>query len=480
VIRVQDDAPHDVPRKASDDGKSKSDATERHDAAAPAPASLATGAVVADRYEIGRVLGPGVAGKVYAARDRQKARDVALEVLAPPWIVSESARQRFITEFTIARSLSHANIVHVHDVGATADCIYLSMELLRGKSLRRRLTANPGTQVPLQEVFGIARQLIDALQHAQRIIVHRDLKPENLWLSDDGTVKVMGFGIARALLGAESGEIRPPPDDPHYLAPEQCLSAKNVAKNVDWRADQYSLAMVLYELLTRSMATAESTVESLAVLRPDVPPRFAAAVLRALSAAPEDRWPSWQALQAELEIPRRAAPLRVAAIAALGLALAGGVGFYWYSREPQLPAPASRVAGAPQVADEAVLEAQQETPLKDSAGGSPSEPAPSAEIAGGASSEGRPASSAEQDARGQEIFAMACVACHGSGAAGAPMLGDATAWGPRVAQGSAVLYERALQGYQGKSGFMPPRGGRVDLSDQSVIDAVDYMVVNSK
>jgi cytochrome c5 len=99
---------------------------------------------------------------------------------------------------------------------------------------------------------------------------------------------------------------------------------------------------------------------------------------------------------------------------------------------------------------------------------------------GGAAGESASAPAPAQDMSGQEVFAMACVVCHGSGVAGAPKLGDAANWAPRIAQGQAVLRQHALQGYQGKDGFMPPKGGRTDLSDQSVINAVDHMVQNSK
>ena len=85
-----------------------------------------------------------------------------------------------------------------------------------------------------------------------------------------------------------------------------------------------------------------------------------------------------------------------------------------------------------------------------------------------------------KDLTGEEVFAMACVACHGSGVAGAPKFGDTGAWAPRIAQGASTLHEHALKGFQGKSGFMPPKGGRIDLSDQSIINAVDHMVKNSK
>ncbi len=84
------------------------------------------------------------------------------------------------------------------------------------------------------------------------------------------------------------------------------------------------------------------------------------------------------------------------------------------------------------------------------------------------------------DLAGEEVYNMACVACHGAGVAGAPKFGDSAAWGPRVAQGADTLHKHAIEGYQGNAGFMPPKGGRVDLSDQSIINAVDYMVAGSK
>jgi len=85
-----------------------------------------------------------------------------------------------------------------------------------------------------------------------------------------------------------------------------------------------------------------------------------------------------------------------------------------------------------------------------------------------------------EDLPGETVYNQACVACHGAGIAGAPKLGDAAAWAPRIAQGIDTLHTHALQGYQGKGGYMPPKGGRTDLSDQSVINAVDYIVDASK
>lgn len=84
------------------------------------------------------------------------------------------------------------------------------------------------------------------------------------------------------------------------------------------------------------------------------------------------------------------------------------------------------------------------------------------------------------DLAGEDVYKQACFACHGAGVAGAPKFGDAAAWAPRIAQGVETLNTHALQGFQGKGGFMPPKGGRTDLSDQSVINAVEYMVAAAK
>jgi cytochrome c5 len=96
-----------------------------------------------------------------------------------------------------------------------------------------------------------------------------------------------------------------------------------------------------------------------------------------------------------------------------------------------------------------------------------------------APAEATPAVAAE-DLPGETVYNQACVACHGAGIAGAPKFGDKAAWGPRIAQGADTLHKHAIEGFQGKAGLMPPKGGRTDLSDQSVINAVDYIVAASQ
>jgi cytochrome c5 len=84
------------------------------------------------------------------------------------------------------------------------------------------------------------------------------------------------------------------------------------------------------------------------------------------------------------------------------------------------------------------------------------------------------------DLPGKDVFDQACQACHGLGVAGAPKVGDKAAWSTRIAQGNATLHKHAIEGFQGKAGFMPPKGGRVDMTDQSIMNAVDYMIAQSK
>lgn len=91
-----------------------------------------------------------------------------------------------------------------------------------------------------------------------------------------------------------------------------------------------------------------------------------------------------------------------------------------------------------------------------------------------------PTAAPAEELGGEQVFNMACMACHGAGVAGAPKMGDKAAWGARIAQGPETLHKHAIEGYQGSAGFMPPKGGRADLSDKSIMNAVDYMVAQSK
>jgi serine/threonine protein kinase len=259
------------------------------------------GAVLSSRLEIGDLLGSGGMGNVYAARDRLKNEDVAIKVLRQDLQFSSAAKDRFLAEAKVSCNLSHPNIVRVHDVGVSGGYYYFSMERLKGHTLRQRIDAyhSENREFPIMEVTDIARQLIDALRYAHRYIVHRDLKPENIWLADDGTVKLMDFGIARAYTSAQLTQTGITLGTAYYMAPEQRVAAKDV----DWRADQYSLGVVLYELLAGTLPV--GAVKPLENIRRDLPKRYARAMMRAMSPKPDDRFQSLNDLLAEMVVPER-------------------------------------------------------------------------------------------------------------------------------------------------------------------------------
>ncbi len=309
-----------------------SSATAMRDPATPPPRStfdasvrMETGAVLSSRLELGAMLGQGGMGHVYAAHDRLRDEDVAIKVLRQDLIFSTAAKERFLAEAKLSSNLSHPNIVRVYDVGESGGHYYLSMERLFGHTLRQRIAAyrRENRTFSLAEATDIVRQLIEALRYAHRYIVHRDLKPENIWLVDDGTVKLMDFGIARAFSSSHMTQTGMMLGTAYYMAPEQRLDAKVV----DWRADQYALGVVMYELLAGTIPM--GAVTPLDQIRHDVPPRYAQAVMRAMSPKPENRWPSLAELLAELETP--AARGRKAAlwlILGLGIAAAAAGGAY--------------------------------------------------------------------------------------------------------------------------------------------------------
>jgi hypothetical protein len=305
------------------------------------------GAVLSSRLEIGQLLGQGGMGNVYAARDRLKNEDVAIKVLRQDLLYSTSAKDRFLAEAKVSCSLSHPNIVRVHDVGMSGNYYYLSMERLKGHTLRQRIEAyrRENREFDAAEVTDIARQLIDALRYAHRYIVHRDLKPENVWLAEDGTVKLMDFGIARAYSNSQLTQTGMALGTAYYMAPEQRIAAKEV----DWRADQYALGVMLYELLAGTLPT--GAVRPLDTIRRDVPKRYAQALMRAMEPKPDERFPSLNALLAEIEAPhRRIAGARAWLLIGAGLAAAGAGAFVVYNNQAADPAEARQVAAATETA----------------------------------------------------------------------------------------------------------------------------------
>lgn len=314
----------------------------------PAPSGdtflrMEPGAVIADRLEIGELLGQGGMGNVYAARDRLKEEDVAIKVMRQDLQFSTAAKDRFLAEAKSSCSLSHPNIVRVHDVGISGGMYYFSMERLKGHTLRQRMDLYRKENHPFSvaEVTDVARQLIDALRYAHRYIVHRDIKPENIWLAEDGTVKLMDFGIARAFANSALTQTGMALGTAYYMSPEQRVGAKDV----DWRTDQYALGVVLYELFAGTLPT--GAVRSIDTIRRDLPKRYADALMRAMAVMPEDRFQSFNDMLAEIEAPPPK-KFRYGALVLIGagLAAAAAGAFVILNGQGQAPKP-EIVAAAP-------------------------------------------------------------------------------------------------------------------------------------
>ena len=252
-----------------------------------------------DRYVLGRELGRGGMAIVYLAHDLKHDRSVALKVLHAD-LAASLGPDRFLREIRITARLDHPHILPVLDSGEVAGQLWYTMPYVDGESLRHRLRREG--QLPIDEAIRLAREAADALDYAHRHgVVHRDIKPENILLSD-GHARVADFGVARALEAAGGGQLTQTGmavGTPVYMSPEQAT-----AGHVDARTDQYSLACVLYELLTGEAPYTGATpqaviakrmlepVPRVRTLRDSVPAAIEVVLMRALAKIPADRFPS--------------------------------------------------------------------------------------------------------------------------------------------------------------------------------------------
>jgi len=243
-------------------------------------------------------------GVVYRARDTLIDEEVALKFMRPQLLSTQKGQTTFIHEAQIARRLRHENIVAVHDISWTNEGIlYLSMELLRGHSLRAFLRKCRQERKLIEVRFAIhlISEILKALDYAHRMVVHRDMKPENIIILPGEQVKVLDFGLAKVIdedvsysqnaAGKESSRIT---GTYAYASPEQ---KKHLP--VDLRADIYSVGLIFHELLT--LRTPVDTPVAVAEVRNDVSPSLLDVLRQAVNTERENRWPSAEEFRKNLE-----------------------------------------------------------------------------------------------------------------------------------------------------------------------------------
>jgi serine/threonine-protein kinase len=270
---------------------------------------IVVGEVFADRYELEELVGSGGMSSVYRARDTLLERHVALKILHAHYNDDGEYVERFRREARAVARLTHPNIVTVIDRGVADDRQFIVFEYVEGENLKE-LIERTGP-LPVRRIVEIGLQMAHGLAFAhEHGLVHRDVKPQNVLLNEAGEVKVTDFGIARSLdvdhgmtlTGTVLGTS-------NYIAPEQANG-----RHVEPRTDVYSLGVVLFELLDGEVPFPGDNFVSVAMKhvnepppdlverRPDVPPRLAAAIDRALAKRPEDRFPTMDDFADELEV----------------------------------------------------------------------------------------------------------------------------------------------------------------------------------
>lgn len=221
-------------------------------------------------YKVQSSIGAGGMGEIYRASDTRLRRDVAIKILPEKLMKNEAAVERFLREAHTVSALNHPNILTIFDIGEHENIRFMATELVKGKTLRERLTEKP---LKLVEILAIAVQVVEALAAAHGCgIVHRDIKPENIMIRHDGYIKVLDFGIAKLLQSpltteSETATLIQSTTTPgmilgtvSYMSPEQTRGLE-----VDARSDIFSVGVMIYEMIAQKLPFSGSTYSDVIV-----------------------------------------------------------------------------------------------------------------------------------------------------------------------------------------------------------------------
>ena len=205
---------------------------------------FASGTVFAGRYQIIEELGKGGMGSVYRAIDKKLNEEVALKLIRSEIASDRMTLDRFSNEIKIVRKIVHRNVSRMYHLSEEKGIHYITMEYVPGEDLRRMLRMSK--RMEIGTAISIARQVLEGLAEAHRLgVVHRDLKPGNIMIDQEGQVRILDFGIARAIKSEGPTEVGLIIGTPEYMSPEQVEG-----KEVDQRSDLYSLGVILFEMVT--------------------------------------------------------------------------------------------------------------------------------------------------------------------------------------------------------------------------------------
>lgn len=267
---------------------------------------IASGHIIAQRYEILQRIGEGGMASVFTARRLGDGLVVALKILREQYAADSEFIERFEREARAVRALAHSHMVRVIDSGRDDGVHYIAMEYVSGSNLKQLIRRHG--PLPLEDAAAIAAQVCEVLEYAHAHgVIHRDIKPQNILLTPDGEVKVTDFGIARATSAATITQTGTVLGSVQYLSPEQARGTE-----VDRPADIYGLGVVLYEMVTGRLPFDGDSAVAIAIkhihenptppqsLRPAVSDRLNGIVLKALAKSPEARYASAEEMRTDL------------------------------------------------------------------------------------------------------------------------------------------------------------------------------------